>query len=163
MKPIKIVLSSIGTIITPWEKPENMPIQPIGAKGVKGKVVILPEYKQGLKDIEGFSHIYLIYQLHLASEPALEVIPFMDTETKGIFATRSPKRPNKIGISVVEIEKVEENIIYILDVDMITNSPLIDIKPFFEDFDNRFNTKKGWLGTKKSINKYNFKSDKRFY
>lgn len=86
----------------------------------------------------------------------------MDTESKGIFATRSPKRPNRIGISTVEIEKVVGNKIHILDVDMINNSPLLDIKPFFEDFDNRFNTKKGWLANKTNINKEHFKSDNRF-
>ncbi|WP_372794944.1 tRNA (N6-threonylcarbamoyladenosine(37)-N6)-methyltransferase TrmO [Lutibacter sp.] len=162
MKSGKIVLDIIGKIKTPWLTLENMPIQPTGAKNIKGVIEVLPEYYDGLKDIEGFSHITLIYQLHLVTEPQLEVIPFMDTETKGIFATRSPKRPNKLGISTVEIEKVEGNKIFIFDVDMINDSPLLDIKPFFEDFDNRFNTKKGWLSNKTNTNKYHFKSDDRF-
>jgi len=162
MKSGKIVLDSIGKIKTPWLTLDNMPIQPTGAKNIKGVIELFPEYYDGLKDIEDFSHITLIYQLHLVTEPQLEVIPFMDTETKGIFATRSPKRPNKLGISTVEIEKVEGNKIFILDVDMINDSPLLDIKPFFEDFDNRFNTKKGWLSNKTNTNKYHFKSDDRF-
>jgi tRNA-Thr(GGU) m(6)t(6)A37 methyltransferase TsaA len=162
MKPSTISLNVLGTIKTPWKTPENMPIQPTGAKGFKGTVELYPEYVEGLEDIEGFSHIILIYQLHLVSKPQLKVVPFMDTKPKGIFATRSPKRPNKIGISIVEIEKVEGNIIHVLDVDMITNSPLLDIKPFFEDFDNRVGTKKGWLTNKTNLNKTNFKSDSRF-
>jgi tRNA-Thr(GGU) m(6)t(6)A37 methyltransferase TsaA len=162
MNTEKITLNVIGKIKTPWLTHENMPIQPTGAKGVKGFVELNTDYIEGLKGIEGFSHIILIYELHLVTNPQLEVIPFMDTKPKGIFATRSPKRPNKIGISIVEIEKVEGNKIYILDVDMINNSPLLDIKPFFEDFDNRFNTKKGWLTNKNNINKSHFKSDDRF-
>ena len=162
MEAKNVVLDIIGTIKTPWHTLENMPIQPTGAKAVKGVIELLPKYANGLKEIEGFSHLILIYQLHLVKEPQLEVIPFMDTESKGIFATRSPKRPNRIGISTVEIEKVVGNKIHILDVDMINNSPLLDIKPFFEDFDNRFNTKKGWLANKTNINKEHFKSDNRF-
>ncbi|WP_456376194.1 tRNA (N6-threonylcarbamoyladenosine(37)-N6)-methyltransferase TrmO [Lutibacter sp.] len=162
METEKITLNVIGKIKTPWFTLENMPIQPIGAKGTKGIIELNPTYVKGLKDLENFSHIIVLYQLHLVTKPQLEVIPFMDTETKGIFATRSPKRPNKIGISTVEIEKIEGNKIYILDVDMINDSPLLDIKPFFEDFDNRFNTKKGWLSTKTNTNKYHFKSDDRF-
>lgn len=162
MKTEKITLEVIGKIKTPWQTLQNMPIQPIGAKDAKGIVEVYPKFVDGLKEIEGFSHIILIYQLHLVTEPQLEVIPFMDSKPKGVFATRSPKRPNKIGISTVKIEKVEGNKIYILDVDMINNSPLIDIKPFFEDFDNRFNTKKGWLTNKNNIDKFNFKSDDRF-
>ncbi len=162
MKTKTIELEVIGVIKTPWKTPENMPIQPIGAKGIKGVVEVYPKFSKGLNGVDGFSHIMLIYQLHLVKNPQLEVIPFMDNTSKGIFATRSPKRPNKIGISVVEIEKLEGNKIYILDVDMINNSPLLDIKPYFEDFDNRTDTKKGWLANKKDLNKYYFKSDDRF-
>ena len=158
----QIVLNVLGKIKTPWLTLENMPIQPTGAKGVKGVIELSPKYYSGIKEIEKFSHIILIYELHLVTKPQLEVIPFMDTTTKGIFATRSPKRPNKIGISIVEIERVENNKIHILDVDMINDSPILDIKPFFEDFDNRFNTKKGWLTDKKNIDKHHFKSDNRF-
>lgn len=162
MEQEQIILNALGKIKTPWQTLENMPIQPTGAKGVKGIVELNPKYSAGIKEIEHFSHIILIYQLHLVTNPQLEVIPFMDTTTKGIFATRSPKRPNKIGISIVEIEKVEGANIHVLDVDMINDSPLLDIKPFFEDFDNRFKTKKGWLSAKDSIDKEHFKSDSRF-
>ena len=162
MNQTSISLDIIGKIKTPWLTPENMPIQPTGAKNIKGTIDLNTAYIDGLKNIEGFSHIILIYQLHLINEPKLEVVPFMDTESKGIFATRSPQRPNKLGFSIVEIESVIQNKIHILHVDMINDSPLLDIKPFFEDFDNRFNTKKGWLADKKNLNKSNFKSDNRF-
>lgn len=109
MKTKTIEMEAIGVIKTPWETPENMPIQPIGAKGIKGVVEVYPKFSKGLNGVDGFSHIMLIYQLHLVKNPQLEVIPFMDNTPKGIFATRSPKRPNKIGISVVEIEKLEGN------------------------------------------------------
>jgi tRNA-Thr(GGU) m(6)t(6)A37 methyltransferase TsaA len=158
----QIALNVLGKVKTPWLTLENMPIQPTGAKGIKGIIELFPEYYGGIREIEHFSHIILIYQLHLVTDPQLEVIPFMDTTSKGIFATRSPKRPNKIGFSIVEIEKVEGNKIHILDVDMINDSPILDIKPFFEDFDNRFNTRKGWLTNKNNINKHHFKSDNRF-
>lgn len=162
MNETSISLDIIGKIKTPWLTPENMPIQPLGAKNIKGTIELNVAYIDGLKNIEGFSHIILIYQLHLIKEPKLEVIPFMDTESKGVFATRSPQRPNKLGFSIVEIESVIQNKIHILHVDMINDSPLLDIKPFFEDFDNRFNTKKGWLEGKTNINKTDFKSDSRF-
>lgn len=162
MNKNNISLERIGIIKTPWLTPENMPIQPTGAKTVKGTIVLNENYVAGLKNLEEFSHIILIYQLHLIKEPKLEVIPFMDTEPKGIFATRSPKRPNKLGISIVEIEHINKNKIHILDVDMMNGSPLLDIKPFFEDFDNRFHTKKGWLAKKTNLDKENFKSDERF-
>ena len=158
----EIILNSIGNIKTPWKTVNNMPIQPIGAKGIKGIIELFPEYETGLNLLNEFSHIILIYQLHLVENPQLEVIPFMDTTPKGIFATRSPKRPNKLGMSIVEIEKVEGSNIYIKDVDMLNDTPLLDIKPFFEDFDNRFNTKKGWLANKSDLNKDTKKSDKRF-
>jgi tRNA-Thr(GGU) m(6)t(6)A37 methyltransferase TsaA len=162
MEAKEIVLHSIGKIKTPWKTVYNMPIQPSGAKGIKGVIELLPEYKTGLKLLNEFSHIILIYELHLVEDPQLEVIPFMDTTPKGVFATRSPKRPNKLGISIVEIEKIEENQVYIKDVDMLNDTPLLDIKPFFEDFDNRFNTQKGWLANKSDLNKEAIKSDKRF-
>lgn len=162
MSTKEIILNSIGTIKTPWNSIDNMPIQPIGAKGIKGVIELFPEYENGLKSLNEFSHIILIYELHLVTNPELEVIPFMDTEPKGIFATRSPKRPNKLGMSIVEIDKIEGIQIHVKDVDMINDSPLLDIKPFFEDFDNRFNTKKGWLENKTNLNKSGFKSDKRF-
>ena len=96
-------VKTIGVIKTPWNTVENMPIQPLGAKGVNGTIELFKEYVPGLKDIEGFSHLILIYQFHKVTDFKLHVIPFMDKEKRGMFATRAPKRPNAIGISTVEL------------------------------------------------------------
>jgi len=127
---MKIELESIGTIHTKFEKIEGMPIQPTGAKGIKGTIVIKDKYVDGLKDLEHFSHINILYILHKIDDYLLEVKPFMDNTTHGIFATRSPKRPNRIGSSVVKIDKIEGNTIYISNVDILNGTPLIDIKPY---------------------------------
>ena len=99
---MKIELNSIGTIHSPHKELEGMPIQPTGAKGVHGEIEIKDQYAAGLKDIEGFSHLILIYYLHECRNEALEVKPFMDDATHGVFATRAPKRPNHIGMSTVK-------------------------------------------------------------
>ena len=109
-----------------------MPIQPTGAKGVEGKIVSDEKYAAGLKDLEDFSHIHLLYLLHKVGRILLlEVKPyFMDNNTHGVFATRSPKRPNRIGSSVVKLDKIEENTIYISNIDVLDGTPLLDIKPY---------------------------------
>ena len=155
-------VETIGLIITPWETIENMPIQPLGAKGVTGKIELFPEYIKGLEEIDGFSHLILLYKFHQVTDYELSVIPFMDKAPKGVFATRSPKRPNAIGISTVELVKVEGNILHIMGVDMLNESPLLDIKPFFEKFDNQFNTRQGWLNNKNAEVISKTKSDSRF-
>jgi len=155
-------IKTLGIIKTPWSTIENMPIQPLGASGVNGTIELFEEYIDGLKEIEGFSHLILLYKLHKVSDYELNVVPFMDKGPKGIFATRSPKRPNAIGISTVELLKVEGHILHISGLDMLNESPLLDIKPFFEKFDNRFNTKQGWLNTKSMETINRTRSDRRF-
>ncbi len=109
-----IEFKAIGTIHSPFKDLKGMPIQPIGAKGIQGEIQLKEEYKDGLKDLDGFSHIILIYHLHLSKGHSLEVKPFLDTKKRGIFATRAPKRPNPIGMSVVALDKIEGSyIIYI--------------------------------------------------
>ena len=125
----------IGIIHSPYQDLHGMPIQPIGAQGVKGKIELKSEYIEGLKDLEGFSHIILLYHLHLCNGHSLKVKPFLDTEKRGIFATRAPKRPNPIGLSVVRLEKIEGNIIHISNVDIVDGTPLLDIKPYIPHFD----------------------------
>ena len=127
---MKIELESIGTIHTEFNEIEGMPIQPTGAKGIPVTIEIKEEYVDGLKDLEGFSHIHLIYLLHKVDGYMLEVKPFMDNNTHGVFATRSPKRPNRIGMSVVKVKKVEGNTVYIENVDILNGTPLLDIKPY---------------------------------
>lgn len=157
-----ITIHPIGTIHTPYTDILNMPIQPIAAESVKGYIDLKPEFVPGLKDLGGFSYITLIYRFHRISGFALEVIPFMDNQLRGIFATRAPKRPNAIGISTVKITKIENNIIHIEQVDMLDGTPLIDIKPFYPRYDNREEAKIGWLEKNQNLAIEDLRSDGRF-
>lgn len=141
----KIDYKAIGSIHSPFKEPYGTPIQPTAAKDVEGIVEVFPEYAEGLKDIEGFSHIILIYHFHLAKRVSLKVRPYMDDNLRGIFATRAPPRPNPIGISIVRLIKVEGNILHIQDVDIVDGTPLLDIKPYVPEFDVRKVEKIGWL------------------
>ncbi len=157
----KIAYKQIGIIHSPFAEPKGTLIQPFAAKGIEGVVEVFPEYKKGLKDIEGFSHIILIYHFHLSKPYSLEVIPFMDSKPHGLFSTRAPARPNPIGLSVVRLKKVEENKLYVKDIDIINGTPLLDIKPFVEEFDQVEIMKKGWL--EKNIGKLSqSRDDERF-
>jgi tRNA-Thr(GGU) m(6)t(6)A37 methyltransferase TsaA len=157
----EIVFKPIGIIHTPHESGDNIPIQPSAAKGVKGIVEIYIEYSAGLKDLDGFSHIILIYNFHLSKDYRMEVKPFLDENIHGVFATRAPKRPNQIGLSVVRLVKIENNMIHIENVDIINNTPLLDIKPYIPDFDYAEDVTLGWL--QKSKHQFSIKkSDDRF-
>lgn len=158
----KIQFNAIGIINTPHKSIGNMPIQPSGAKNIQGYIELNPELTDGLIDMEGFSHLILIYHFHEIKGYELIVKPFMDDKTHGIFATRSPKRPSPIGISTVELQKIEGNRIYFDGADMLDQTPLIDIKPFFRQTDNRPDAVSGWLDTKEENLAQNTKSDKRF-
>jgi len=156
-----LVYKPIGIIYSPFKEPKGTPIQPAGAKGVKGRVEVLPEYAEGLKDIEGFSHIILIYHFHRVKGYKLRVKPFMDDNFHGVFATRAPARPNPIGISVVRLLKVEGNILYVEDLDILDGTPLLDIKPYVPEFDKREGIKIGWL--EKNVHKLSqSRDDERF-
>lgn len=157
----EIKYRQIGIIHSPFKELDGMPIQPSGALGIKGTVELFAEYLPGLKDIDGFSHIILLYHFHLSEKYALEVKPFLDDEIHGIFAMRAPARPNPIGISVVRLVGVEDNILQIEDVDIADGTPLLDIKPYVPDFDVREAERIGWL-LKKSQNAKKHKSDNRF-
>lgn len=138
----------IGVIHSPFKEPEGTPIQPAGAGGIGGKVKVFPQYAEGLKDLEGFSHIILIYHFHLAKESVLIQKPYMDTEPHGVFAIRSPSRPNPIGFSIVRLVGIEGNTLDIQDLDILDGTPLLDIKPYVPEFDARKAEKIGWLEKK---------------
>jgi tRNA-Thr(GGU) m(6)t(6)A37 methyltransferase TsaA len=151
----------IGIIHTPFETPENMPIQNAGANGIKGTIEIYPEYAEGLKDIEGFSHLILLYHLHQVNHYSLQVIPFLDTIEHGIFATRSPVRPNAIGLTIVKLIELKGSMLTIEGIDMLTQTPLLDIKPYLPQVDALHDVRIGWFEGK--IEKCESKrSDKRF-
>ncbi len=157
----EIKYKPIGVVHSPFKEPKGTPIQPTAAKNVEGTVEVFPEYAEGLKDLEGFSHIILIYHFHLVKKPSLKVKPFMDNEMRGVFATRAPSRPNPIGISVVHLLKIERNILYIQGVDIVDGTPLLDIKPYVPEFDMAEAQNIGWL--KKNVHKLQkSKDDGRF-
>jgi tRNA-Thr(GGU) m(6)t(6)A37 methyltransferase TsaA len=151
----------IGVIHTPFRDIAGMPIQPTGARGVTGRVIMDEAYREGLKDIEGFSHIFLIYHLHLCDGYALQVEPFLDDAVHGIFACRSPKRPNPLGLSLVKLIRVEGTILHIEDVDMVDGTPLLDIKPYVPLFDTAMDVRIGWF-TNRVDGVFKARSDERF-
>jgi len=154
-------ITPIGTIHTPFDDLEGMPIQPTGAASVQGTIVMDKEYEQGLNDLEGFSHIILLYHFHRSKGYKLMVKPFLDDNKRGLFSTRAPKRPNPIGLSIVRLMKRDGNKLYIKDIDVLNGTPLIDIKPYVPGFDTKEVTSIGWL--EKSHEKaISLKSDDRF-
>lgn len=158
---MSINFNPIGIIQTPFQTIEGMPIQPAGADGAPGQVEVFPEYQAGLKDLDGFSHIYLLYHLHQARFQELTVTPFLDSTPRGLFATRAPKRPNPIGLSVVQLTKIEEGMIHVLNVDMLDGTPLLDIKPYIPEFDHYPVTSTGWYQKAKG-KVHQTRSDDRF-
>ncbi len=158
---MKITFEPIGTIYTPFKKKEGMPIQSKGAEGIKGKIILNEEFTAGLTDLDGFSHIILIYYFHKSAGYELQTTPFLDKTRRGVFSTRAPRRPNPIGLSVVKLLKMDKNILHIENVDMLDGTPLLDIKPYVADFDIHETDKSGWVESK--ADKLNeIKSDKRF-
>jgi tRNA-Thr(GGU) m(6)t(6)A37 methyltransferase TsaA len=140
-------LKPIGIIHTPFKELSGMPIQPAGAAGVSGVVEVFEEYRSGLKDLDGFSHLILLYHLHRSQGFNLHVVPFMDSKPRGLFATRAPKRPNPIGLSVVQLDKIEDGVLHVQNVDILDGTPLLDIKPYVPEFDAQTDVRTGWLET----------------
>ncbi|HKL97418.1 MAG TPA: tRNA (N6-threonylcarbamoyladenosine(37)-N6)-methyltransferase TrmO [Methanocorpusculum sp.] len=140
-----IQFTSIGCIHSPHQDLAGMPIQPPAAKQFSGTIEIYPEFLDGLKDIEGFTRLMLIYHLHKSAGCNLTVKPFLDTQSHGVFATRVPKRPNAIGFSVVRLLKREGDLLHIGDVDILDGTPLLDIKPYVPAFDAYQNERYGWF------------------
>ncbi|WP_372934198.1 tRNA (N6-threonylcarbamoyladenosine(37)-N6)-methyltransferase TrmO [Mariniphaga sediminis] len=144
-----ITFHPVGVIHSSFKKTERMPIQPAAAAGSKGRIEIFREYADGLKDIEGFSHIILLYHFHQAAGFRLEVKPFLDEKYHGVFATRAPQRPNPIGLSIVKLVGRTGNILEIENVDILDGTPLLDIKPFVPEFDAIGEISIGWLANSK--------------
>ncbi len=140
----EIIVTPIGYIRSEHTEPSKTPIQPVYASGCRGRAEILPEYGEGLRDLEDFSHVFIIYCFHKADEPRLTVKPFLEDVPRGVFATRSPRRPNPIGFSLVRLVKREGNLLFLDDVDILDGTPILDIKPFVPRFDYRENACSGW-------------------
>jgi len=161
---MEIKLKQIATIKSPFCDLQNMPVQPRGAKDTYATIEFKKEFAEGLKDLDGFSHVYLIYYFHKIETPKLSVVPFNDkTNTpRGVFATRTPMHPNSIGLSVVELVSVKDNIVTIKGIDVLDGTPLLDIKPYIENFDQVCGeVRSGWMKSS-SDEVSSMRSDERF-
>ncbi|MGA7143316.1 MAG: tRNA (N6-threonylcarbamoyladenosine(37)-N6)-methyltransferase TrmO [Desulfobacterales bacterium] len=163
---MKIEFTPMGIIHSPFTEPEGMPIQPAGAAGIKGTVEVFKNFQPGLDDLDGFSHIILLYHFHRSRGFDLRVVPFLDSSPRGLFATRAPKRPNPIGLSIVQLDKIEDGVLYIRNIDILDGTPLLDIKPYVPEFDAQGKVRTGWLekarqtvSSRKSDDRFNKQSN----
>jgi len=152
---------AIGTIRTQFKDLCGMPIQPTGARRVRGTVEVATKYQAGLKDLRGFSHVILLYHFHRSRGYELRVRPFMDSRLRGVFATRAPRRPNPIGLSVVRLVGIRGRRLRVEGVDIVDGTPLLDIKPYVPEFDHPGPTRIGWL-KKSHVKARMCRSDDRF-
>ena len=156
-----VTFRPIGIIRTPFTDTDGMPVQAVAATGVAGSIELDPAYAEGLADLDGFSHLTLLYHLHGMTRARLTVTPYMDDRPHGLFATRSPARPNPIGLSTVRLVGIEGTTLRIEDVDMLDGTPLLDIKPYVPQLDDRPDARIGWyLGRVDRVGE--IKSDRRF-
>ena len=135
----------IGVIHSPFADLRGMPIQPTGKASAPGIAEVFPEFADGLKDLDGFSHVILLYHLHEVRRAALVVRPFLGEQARGVFATRAPTRPNPIGLSIAELVRIEGNRLHLANVDILDATPLLDIKPYVPEFDQPKDVRTGWL------------------
>jgi len=157
----KISYQPIGIIHSPFKNIKGMPIQSAGAKGIKGTIELEARYAAGLKDLEGFSYIILLYHFHLSKSYSLTVKPFLDKAMHGVFATRAPQRPNPIGLSAVKLLRIERCTLHIEEVDIVDGTSLLDIKPYVPEFDVKRAKRIGWLS--KTVGRvYEAKANERF-
>ncbi len=144
----EIIFKPVGYARSPWKSRKGTPIQPRSAHGTRGTIELLPEFEECLHDVDGFSHVLVIYNFHLSESFKTKVIPFMDTVERGVFATRAPRRPNQIGISVLRVVSVNGCKLEVEDIDMIDGTPILDIKPYFPAFEQGCENgefRYGWL------------------
>jgi len=142
-----VTFKPIGVVHSQYRQAKDTPVQPLFAQGSPGRIEVFAPYAEGLSDIEGFSHLHLLYWLHKAGPAALRVVPFLDDKPHGIFATRSPNRPNPIGLSIVRLRERRGALLFIEDVDILDGTPLLDIKPYFVRCDAREGARSGWTDT----------------
>lgn len=142
---MELTYKPIGVVHSPFKKPDHMPLQPTGDASASGTVEVFHEFTEGLKDIDGFSHLILIYHFHRVAGVELLPKPFLDSRQHGIFATRAPVRPNPIGMSVVRLAGVRGRELEISNLDVIDGTPVLDIKPYVPQFDAVEDCQIGWL------------------
>ncbi len=144
---MEFVIQPIGVIHSPFTDPKQTPIQPSRSQA-RGQVEVYPQFAEGLEDVDGFSHVYLLYVFHRAAPYSLRVKPFLDSQLRGLFATRYPSRPNPIGLSIVRLDERRGNILEIEGVDVLNGTPLLDIKPYVPDFDVQADVRTGWYASR---------------
>ena len=144
--PPSVTYEPVGVVRSPFTSTEGMPLQPIAASEVRGRIEIRPELAPGLRDLDGFSHLHVIAHMHRGVPGDLEVVPFLDDERpRGIFATRSPRHPNPIGLSVVRLLSISGATLEIAGVDLLDGTPVLDLKPYVPKFDAVAAERTGWL------------------
>ncbi|MFT3719754.1 tRNA (N6-threonylcarbamoyladenosine(37)-N6)-methyltransferase TrmO [Pseudorhodoferax sp.] len=141
----QIVCRPIGVVRSRFAAPEGMPVQTAGAPQETGRIEVDPAYAAGLRDIEGFEYLIVLTHLHLCRHERLEVVPFLDQASHGVFATRAPARPNRIGLSIVRLEAVDGTVLRFSGNDMVDGTPVLDIKPYVPRFDVRQTERIGWF------------------
>jgi tRNA (adenine37-N6)-methyltransferase len=140
----EFTVRQIGVVRSEHTIPENTPIQPVYAEECMGQIELFPEYEEGLLDIEGYSHLIILYWLHKAGEAKMLVKPFLEDKIHGIFSTRTPLRPTPIGLSIVRLLERKGNVLSIQGVDMLDGTPVVDIKPYSGRFDSFPDARNGW-------------------
>lgn len=143
---MSIEFTPIGIAHTPFSEPADTPRQAALAKDALGTVEVFPDYREGLKDLEGFSHIILLFHFHRSHGFSLTLTPRGGSDLRGVFATRAPRRPNAIGFSVVRLRRIEDGILHVRNIDMLDGTPLLDIKPYIPEFDAPADAETGWFG-----------------
>ncbi len=148
--PEKFEIRPIGTIYTPFKSSSDAPIQGPHQPESEGRIELFPQYAEGLLDLDGFDCAWVLWYCHRAGSPSMKVVPFMDTEERGLFSTRAPARPNPIALSVVSVIRREDNVLVVSGVDMIDGTPLLDLKPYIPGVDSMSKCQKdGWIGGRK--------------
>ncbi len=158
---MEVTYHAIGVIRSPFTDVKQMPIQPTGEASAPGTVEVFPDFAEGLKDLEGFSHVILLYHLHEVRRTDLTVTPFLGSEPHGVFATRAPTRPNPIGLSVVKLDRIEGISLHLANLDILDGTPVLDIKPYVPEFDQPTDVRVGWLEAARGRIR-SAKSDDRF-
>jgi len=141
----QITIQPIGIVHSPYKEDSKTPAQGIFKPDTQAVIELDENFAAGLKDLDGFSHAIILYHFHQSQKQVIQGAPLLESDSHGIFAIRSPYRPNHIGMSIVKIQKIQGNKLFFTEVDILDNTPVIDIKPYVKYFDRRENTTAGWL------------------
>jgi tRNA-Thr(GGU) m(6)t(6)A37 methyltransferase TsaA len=159
--PDPVTFTPIGVVRTPFAEHAGMPIQTVAASGVRGTVELDPAYADALADLDGFTHLHLLTHMHRTGGVSLRVTPYLDTVPRGVFATRSPRRPNPIGLSLVRLVRIEGPVLHVEELDLLDGTPLLDIKPYVPPFDDRAGARYGWF-EQRARHVHDVRADARF-